>query len=105
MTRSTNHPHYQTFLTLLRSERKRRNITQVVVAERLGNRQTFVSKLENGDRRLDIIELLEYLDAIGADAGAFVSALRRKIGAGSQDQKLSIRPAKARLRKKSSPGR
>ncbi|MBS0556763.1 MAG: helix-turn-helix transcriptional regulator [Acidobacteria bacterium] len=91
MTRSTNHPSYQAFLTLLRAERRKRHVTQVELAERLGNRQTFVSKLENGDRRLDVVELLEYLDAVGADTAEFIATLKRRTRMSSRDRKLAIR--------------
>ncbi len=93
MTRSTQHPSYQAFLSFLRDERKSKGVTQVSLAEKLGNRQTFISKLENGERRLDVIELLEYLEAIGSDAATFVSQLKRQIKSTSKkrDRKLAIR--------------
>jgi transcriptional regulator with XRE-family HTH domain len=96
MTRSTHHPRYLAFLEALRAERKTNGITQVQVAAALGNRQTFVSKLENGDRRLDVVELLEYLEAIGSDPTVFVSKLMKKLGPTrkKQDRKLAIRKSK-----------
>lgn len=90
MTRSTQHPHYELFLAELRSERRARGVTQTQVAEAIGNRQTFVSKIENGDRRLDVIDLLEYLIAIGADPGDFIRRLTRKLRAIKTGKKMAV---------------
>jgi transcriptional regulator with XRE-family HTH domain len=95
MTRSTHHPAYQVFLQLLRDERKALGVTQVALADSLGNRQVFVSKIENGDRRLDVVELLEYFDGIGGDAVAFVAKLRSALKrSGIRDRKLAVRKSK-----------
>jgi transcriptional regulator with XRE-family HTH domain len=45
------------------------------VARRLGRPQSFVSKYESGERRLDIVEFLEVAEAIGFDAGELIAAL------------------------------
>jgi len=93
MTRSTHHPAYLAFLKMLREERQMRGITQVELAKRLGNRQTFVSKLENGERRLDVVELFEYLENIGTDPVDFLSRLRPKLHGATnrKNRKLAIR--------------
>jgi len=44
------------------------NLTQVEVCERMGKDETFVSKVERGVRRLDFVELVPYLRALGLDA-------------------------------------
>ncbi len=38
------------------------------MANRLGRPQSFVSKYESGERRLDVAEFLEVCAAVGADA-------------------------------------
>lgn len=45
------------FLRRLRQARRDAGLTQVVVAERLGRSQSFVTKAETGERRLDVVEL------------------------------------------------
>jgi len=67
MARSTHHRHYRSFLTLLRNLREQAGVTQVELGKRLGNTQTFVSKIERGERRLDVVEFAEICDALGAD--------------------------------------
>lgn len=39
-------------------------ITQVDLANRLGRPQSFVSKVESGDRRIDVIEFLQIIAAL-----------------------------------------
>lgn len=76
MTRSTHYPRYQLFLDALRKARHAVGVTQTQLAERVGNRQVFISKLERGDRRMDVIDLFEYCEAAGIEPVAFVKALK-----------------------------
>jgi transcriptional regulator with XRE-family HTH domain len=59
---------YRQFLHLLIQARKEADLTQVEVASRLNRPQSFVSKYENGERRLDVIEFLDVAKAIDFDA-------------------------------------
>ncbi|KAG0954287.1 hypothetical protein G6F31_013192 [Rhizopus arrhizus] len=65
MTQSTHNSDYQLLLTILKAARKRAGVSQVDLAERLGNTQTFVSKCERGERRIDAVELVEFAEALG----------------------------------------
>lgn len=47
--------------------RKDAGITQVELGKRLGQRQTFVSKFELGERRLDVAEFVTVAREIGID--------------------------------------
>ena len=47
----------QDFLRRLRRARLDDGLTQVEVARRLGRSQSFVTKVETGERRLDVVEL------------------------------------------------
>ncbi|TGK22329.1 XRE family transcriptional regulator [Leptospira fluminis] len=47
---------YRAFQKLLKKARKEAGFTQVEVAETLGEPQSYVSKIEAGDRRIDVIE-------------------------------------------------
>ena len=62
-------------LVLLRGVRVEAGLTQSELASRLGTDQTFVSKYESGERRLDILELREVCRAIGIDFVNFVRKL------------------------------
>ncbi|BAN51101.1 helix-turn-helix domain-containing protein [Metapseudomonas resinovorans] len=65
MANSTHNADYQLLLAVLRAVRKRLGVSQVELAERLGNTQTFVSKCERGERRVDAVELVEFAEALG----------------------------------------
>lgn len=65
MAQSTHNRDYQLLLAVLKAARKRMGVTQIELAERLGNTQTFVSKCERGERRIDAVELVEFAEAMG----------------------------------------
>ena len=50
---------------LLRKIRQDANLTQLEVAQKLGQTQSYVSKYENGEQRLDLIELEAVCKAVG----------------------------------------
>lgn len=50
---------------------------QADIARRLSRPQSFVSKYEAGERRLDVIELREVCDALGIGLSALVRRLLR----------------------------
>jgi transcriptional regulator with XRE-family HTH domain len=52
---------------LLVVARKERGLTQSELAVRLGRRQTFVSKYELGERRIDVIEFLDIARELNVD--------------------------------------
>lgn len=68
MAKSIYSKRYRQFLDLLIQARKEADLTQVEVASRLNRPQSFVSKYENGERRLDVVEFLDVAKAINFDA-------------------------------------
>jgi len=54
-------------IELLVQARKDAGLTQAELGKRIGQRQTFVSKFELGERRLDVAEFIAVAKAIGAD--------------------------------------
>jgi transcriptional regulator with XRE-family HTH domain len=52
---------------LLTEARLKAGLTQEQVASRLKRPQSFVSKYESGERRLDVVEFLEVCAAVGMD--------------------------------------
>lgn len=57
---------------LLRKIRVDADLTQAQVAERLGQPQSYVSKYETGEQRLDLIELEAVCDAVRIPLDEFV---------------------------------
>ncbi|MBI4020925.1 MAG: helix-turn-helix transcriptional regulator [Candidatus Aenigmarchaeota archaeon] len=47
-------------------------MTQVEVAKALGKPQSFVSKCENGERRVDVVELAAFARVYRREIGSFV---------------------------------
>jgi len=63
---------YKFFLERLTRARKEKGLTQVDVASLLGKHQSYVAKCENGERRVDIIELAEFAHLYGKPLDYFV---------------------------------
>lgn len=69
---STIHdPRYIQLIKELVSVRTQRNITQVALAQKLGQHQSYVAKTEGLERRLDIIELFDWLQALNYEPQKF----------------------------------
>ncbi|UQS26874.1 helix-turn-helix domain-containing protein [Amycolatopsis thermalba] len=75
MEKSIYSAEYQQLCRLLRELRQEAGLTQVQLAERLGVPQSFVSKYETGERRLDVVELRHIVESIGASFADFVSKI------------------------------
>lgn len=56
---------YIYIISALRAVRINKNITQAEMAKKMNVTQSFISKVENRERRLDVIELLSWIDALG----------------------------------------
>jgi transcriptional regulator with XRE-family HTH domain len=59
--------HYPVVGAALAAARQRATMTQVELAARLGKPQSFISALEAGKRRVDLIEFLAIAKTLGAD--------------------------------------
>ena len=70
---------YAIVLRLMKAARKKSGVTQIDLAERLGQTQSFVSKVERGDRRLDIVQLRTILLEFGVSLPEFVGQLEAEI--------------------------
>src|ERR1044071_3504475 len=79
MDKSIYTREYGAVLRLLRQARIEAGVTQVELAKKLRQTQSFVSKIEVGDRRLDIIQLRTICLALGISLGEFVSRIEREI--------------------------
>ena len=56
MQKSTFSPHYNIFKTKLVAMRKAAGLTQRQLAKKLNREHSFVSRIELGERRLDVVE-------------------------------------------------
>lgn len=76
MPSSLHSHHYKIFRSLLISAREKSGLTQVQIAELLKKPQSFISKYERGERRLDFSEFIELADVLKIDVTKFVEAYR-----------------------------
>ena len=58
--------------SLLRQVRLNANLTQSQLAEKIGETQSYVSKYESGEQRLDLIELESVCNAVNISLTDFV---------------------------------
>lgn len=79
MVKSVFNPPYGLLLDLLRQARREAGVSQTELARRLKRPQPFVSYIERGERRVDVIEFYAIMRALGADPEAAFSALVRKL--------------------------
>lgn len=79
MEKSIYTREYAAVLRLFRTAREESGVTQVELAKRLGQTQSFVSKVERGDRRLDIVQLRTILGEFGVTLLQFVTRLEREL--------------------------
>lgn len=75
MRKSTHTEQYNRFRLLLIEARKAAGLSQADLAERLGKPQSFVSKFERGERRLDVVEFRQVATAIGIEPLRFLRKL------------------------------
>jgi transcriptional regulator with XRE-family HTH domain len=66
---------YQQFIERLKAARKDAGLTQLQTAEKLNKTQSYISKCENGELRVDIIQLLEFAKLYGKPITYFVESI------------------------------
>lgn len=66
-------------LNLLRRTRQSRRLRQADLAAHLGRSQAVVSRVESGERRLDVVELWAWLQAMDVDFLSFLEQLKSQL--------------------------
>ncbi|WP_084646835.1 helix-turn-helix transcriptional regulator [Mesorhizobium sp. WSM2561] len=67
MAKTLHSKRHRRLAELLTERRKQAGLTQAAVARALGRHQPFIANIENGDRRLDVVEFLVLAEIIGFD--------------------------------------
>ena len=77
MDKSIHSAQYATFLRTFREARQRKGVTQADLADKVGETQSFISKCERGERRIDLVELRTFCVAMDIPLTEFVSRFQR----------------------------
>lgn len=81
MTKSVFTDAYATMCETLIAARKDAGVSQIELAARLGRTQSFVSQVERGIRRVDVVEFYAIAQALQADPVVLFTALAQKLPA------------------------
>jgi len=73
MGKSWHFRQYERLLAALRAARIEAGFTQAQVGAKFGTHASFVSKIESGERRLDVVELAEFCRIYGVPLAAFLN--------------------------------
>ncbi len=75
-------PNQKKLLALLRKVREEAGLRQWELAERLHRTQSFVSKVERGEHRLDLLELYEICKVLGISMQEFIKRFEESLDEG-----------------------
>lgn len=76
MPKSRHTVRYEKLLQALRAARKDAGLTQTQVAKHFRTHASFVSKIESGERRIDVVELADFCQIYGVRLAPFL----KKVG-------------------------
>jgi transcriptional regulator with XRE-family HTH domain len=71
MTKAIYSQEYEIYVELLKRQRAESGLTQLQCTQMLGRPQSFMSDVEKGSRRLDLVQLRELLQLLGTDLLSF----------------------------------
>lgn len=69
---------YRRLIQQLVDRRRELQLSQAALAERLGTHQQFVSRMETGERRLDVVEFCDVAAALGLKAAEMLGPISRR---------------------------
>lgn len=75
MGRTLRSPGHQALMAALKQARLDAGLTQTELADRLERPQSFVAKYENGERRVEVVEFVQIVRAIGCDGNAILRGI------------------------------
>ncbi|KKC32651.1 helix-turn-helix domain-containing protein [Devosia psychrophila] len=76
MRKSIRSKRHEMVAQAIGEQRIRAGFTQYEVARRLDRHQPFMANIESGDRRIDVVELLDIAEIIDLDVPALIGRLR-----------------------------
>lgn len=79
MARSLRTPGHRALMQVLIETRREAGITQQELADRLNRPQSYVAKVETGERRLDVVEFIEWAEGIGASPALLMDRVAKAV--------------------------
>jgi transcriptional regulator with XRE-family HTH domain len=79
MPKTIYRDEYVTFLRLLREYRLAAGLTQAQCSSAMGRPQSFVSDVERGTRRLDIVQLRDLCAVLRTNLGDFIAKFEEQL--------------------------
>jgi len=79
MRKSIYSSYHRELIAMLRDLRQTAGLTQSQLAKKLGRSQSFISKYETGELRLDLLEIRSVCESMGTSLSAFVTEFERRI--------------------------
>ncbi len=79
MRNSLRDTRYRAVISRLIEMREAADISQRELAEQLGRLRSYVSKVETFEHRLDFVQLVDWLRALGTDERKFLSEMLKDI--------------------------
>lgn len=76
MAKTLGTERHKALIAMLIAKREAAGITQAQLAEALGEYQSFVARLESGQRRVDVVEFIEISEILNFDPGAAIQILK-----------------------------
>lgn len=76
-------PDYTVFIEVMKAARKGHGVTQAELARRIGQPQSFVSKYERQERRVDVVEFVQIMNALNLDRADWIRIIESSISKGS----------------------
>lgn len=104
MLKSIHRPHHKLVCAQLRAVREGADLTQVQLAKKLKTTQAWVSAVEVGSTRLDLVQLWEWCRACDHSLEDLVAAVQKAFAALPADKKRARTSAKAPAKSKRKDG-
>lgn len=77
MARTFDSPRHEALRSFLVQQRKKAGLRQVDLAKLLRRKQDYISYVETGQKLVEVVELMEWAEAIGFDAREAIKALAK----------------------------
>ena len=79
LSKSLYTPEWEAFSAILKSERECKGVTQKELSKLLSQPQSFVSKFESSQRKLDLRQFILYVEALNSDPAKVFALVLKEI--------------------------